>query len=108
VSSPLSAGRDGSVHLAVHAQPGAKSDGIAGLHGERLKVKVSAPPEDGRANDRIAELLAEAFGVPRRNVLLTSGATSRRKDFVLGGTTLEGARNALQFLLSRAAPARPR
>lgn len=88
------------MRLAVHAQPGARCDQIAGLHGGRLKVKVSAPPEDGRANERIIDLLAAAFGLKRRQVMLVSGQASRVKEFLLEGLTFEQAGHALAALSS--------
>lgn len=99
MTGPLGAAREGGVRLSVHAQPGARRDEIAGLHGERLKVRVSAPPEDGRANERIVEVVAEAFGLRRQDVALVTGATSRAKDLLLSGITLEVAEASLQALL---------
>jgi len=65
--------------LSVHVQPGAKATQLAGLHGEDLKVRIAAPPVDGRANAALEELVADALGVPRRCVRVVKGATSRRK-----------------------------
>lgn len=67
--------------LEIHAVPGARIDGLAGIHGDRLKVRVSAPPEGGRANGAIRGLLAAALGVPPREVELVRGGTSRTKAF---------------------------
>ena len=60
-------------------QPGAKRTEIAGSHGDALKIRLAAPPVDGRANEALLAFLAEAFGVPARQVTLLSGATGRRK-----------------------------
>ena len=65
--------------VKFHVVPGAKKTAIAGLHGDRLKVKVAAPPEKGRANEELLEFLARALKVPRQAVHLTSGAASRAK-----------------------------
>lgn len=81
--------------LRVRAQPGAKRERIVGVHGDALKVAVAAPPERGRANERIAEVLAEALDVPPRDVSLLSGATSRDKRFVIAGRTPEECRALL-------------
>lgn len=70
---------DDAVQFAVKAVPGASRDRIAGCHGEALKVTVSAPPEGGRANARICELLAAKVGVPTRAVTVVGGTTSPRK-----------------------------
>jgi hypothetical protein len=76
-------GADGSITLEIHAQPGAKRSEVAGLHGDgtqmRLKVRLAAPPAEGRANAELRHFLADAFGVPLRNVTLARGETGRRK-----------------------------
>ncbi len=70
---------DGSVTLTIHAQPGSKRTEVAGLHGGALKIRVASPPVEGKANEELRRFLAEAFGVPLRNVVLARGETSRRK-----------------------------
>ncbi len=71
------------VVLSLHVQPGAKRTGVAGAHGEgsqsRLKIRLAAPPVDGKANAELLRFLAEAFGVPLRAVTLLRGETSRQK-----------------------------
>ncbi|HKA06782.1 MAG TPA: DUF167 domain-containing protein [Gemmataceae bacterium] len=75
--------------LAVRAQPGARKAGVQGEHGEALKVAVTAPPEDGRANQAITELLRDWLGLKRSQVELISGATNRNKQFLIRGMTVE-------------------
>jgi uncharacterized protein len=65
--------------VKVHVVPGARKTAVAGLHGDRLKVKVASPPEKGRANEELLEFLARCLEVPRQAVQLTSGAASRQK-----------------------------
>ena len=65
--------------LTLHVQPGAKRSEIAGAHGEALKVRLAAPPVEGKANAELLRFLAEVFGVPGRAVVLVRGETSRRK-----------------------------
>jgi len=65
--------------LKIHVVPGARQTMVAGLHGDRLKVKVARPPEKGRANEELLAFLARALKVPREALHLTSGATSRAK-----------------------------
>jgi uncharacterized protein len=65
--------------LALHVQPGAKRTEVAGLHGEHLKVRLAAPPIDGKANATLLAFLADAFGVPARQATLLRGNTSREK-----------------------------
>jgi uncharacterized protein (TIGR00251 family) len=77
----------GEVVLDLHVQPGAKRTEVAGTHGDRLKIRLAAPPVDGAANDELVRFLAEAFGVPRRNVTIVTGATARRKRVRIEGAT---------------------
>jgi len=63
----------------LHVQPGASHTEVSGTHGDALKVRLAAPPVDGKANAELLRFLAEAFGVPRRNVTLVRGETSRAK-----------------------------
>jgi uncharacterized protein (TIGR00251 family) len=65
--------------LKVHVVPGARKTAVVGLHGDRLKVKVAAPPEKGAANEELLGFLARALQVPRQVVSLTFGAGSRAK-----------------------------
>src|SRR5260370_41997074 len=71
--------------LPVRAQPRARKAGVKGEQAGALKVAVTAPPEDGRANQALIELLREILGVKRSQVALLSGATSRDKKFLIGG-----------------------
>lgn len=73
----------------LHVQPGAKRTEFAGLHGERVKLRLAAPPADGKANKALIEFLAQAFGVPRRNVTIESGLASRQKRIAIEGATGE-------------------
>jgi len=68
-----------TTRLRLRVVPGAPSDGIVGRHGEAWKVRVAAPPEDGRANDAVVRLLAETLGAPRVDVTLVAGHGSRDK-----------------------------
>lgn len=79
--------------LAVRAQPGARKAGVQGEHGGALKVAVTAPPEDGRANQAITELLRDWLGLKRSQVELISGSTNRNKQFLIRGMTVEELRS---------------
>jgi len=72
---------DGSWLLDVKAVPGAKRDEIAGPLGARLKIRVAAPPEGGKANKAIRSLIADQVGCRTRDVELVSGETSAEKTF---------------------------
>ena len=65
--------------LTLHIQPGAKRTEVAGLHGNALKIKLAAPPVDGKANATLLKFIAETFGVPLRQVMLKQGEKSRHK-----------------------------
>jgi uncharacterized protein (TIGR00251 family) len=68
-----------SIVLTLHVQPGAKRTEVAGQHGDALKIRLAAPPVDGKANAELLRYLADAFGVPLRQVKLVRGDASRRK-----------------------------
>ncbi len=74
-----SSGGKTAVVLTLHVQPGAKRTEVAGLHGDAVKVRLAAPPVDGKANAELMRYLADTFGVPLRNVTLVRGETSRQK-----------------------------
>lgn len=65
--------------LDCHLQPKASTDAFAGLHGERLKIRLSAPPVDGKANAQLLAFLGAAFGVAKSQVELVSGELNRHK-----------------------------
>jgi uncharacterized protein (TIGR00251 family) len=72
--------REGSrLVLQVHVQPGASRTEAAGLHGDCLKIRLSARPVDGEANACLVEFLAGTLGVPRRAVTIETGLSARRK-----------------------------
>ena len=67
------------LELSIHAQPGARRTAVQGLHGDAIKIRISARPVEGAANDALLEFVASALQVPRRRCLLLSGETSRHK-----------------------------
>lgn len=79
--------RDGeSLSLTLHVQPGAKRTQISGLHGEALKIRLAAPPIEGRANEALLRFIADTFGVPMRQVELKQGGQSRHKVVMVTGS----------------------
>ena len=74
--------------LTLHIQPGAKKTEVAGLHGDALKVRLAAPPVDGRANAALLTFLAEKFEVPARCVTLKHGESSRKKVVCVSGSSV--------------------
>jgi uncharacterized protein (TIGR00251 family) len=89
---------DGCV-LPVRAQPGARKAGVLGEQAGALKVAVTAPPEDGRANQALVELLRDWLGVKRSQLELIGGPTSRDKRFLVRGVTAEELRARVAELL---------
>lgn len=82
--------RNGEVlTVTLHVQPGAKCSEIVGLHGEALKIKLAAPPVEGRANDALLKFIADRFAVPLRNTELKQGGQSRHKVVAIIGSAVE-------------------
>jgi len=74
-----------ATRLRVRVSPGATEAGVVGRHGDAWKVRIAAPPENGRANDALVRLLADALAVPRAAVRLVSGHGGRDKIVELAG-----------------------
>ncbi len=74
-----------TTRLRLRVTPGARRSGIVGRYGEAWKVRVAAPPEDGRANAAVVRLLAETLELPRESVTLVSGHGPRDKVVELSG-----------------------
>lgn len=74
--------------LTLHVQPGAKRSEIVGLHGEALKIRLAAPPIEGRANEALLRFVAESFAVPLRNVAFKQGEQSRHKVVAITGSRI--------------------
>lgn len=70
---------DRTIRLTLYIQPGARKTELAGEHGEALKIRLAAPPVDGKANQALIVWLAERFAVPRRDVTLLAGEKNRHK-----------------------------
>ena len=81
--------------LRLRVVPGARRPGVVGRHGEAWKVRVSVPAEAGRANEAVLALLAETLHVPRRDLALAAGHSSRDKMVALDGLTSETAETRL-------------
>jgi uncharacterized protein len=95
VSTSSSAAADACT-IAVKAIPNAPRTEVAGWLGDALKVKVHAPPVEGRANEALCEFLADALGVPRRAVTVMRGDTSRQKVIRIAGLRLEAVKARLR------------
>jgi uncharacterized protein len=81
----------GGVRLTLHVQPRASRTGLAGLHGDAIKVRLAAPPVGGAANAELVRFLAELLGVARSAVEIVSGETGRRKVVRIDGVGVADA-----------------
>ena len=84
--------RAGTVRFAVRVQPRASRSEIVGEYGGALRVRLSAPPVDGAANEALVELLADVLRVPRRAVRVVSGHAARGKKVEVDGVDAAAVR----------------
>jgi len=89
-----------SVILRIKVVPNASRTKIAGLLGDRLKVAVAAPPEHGKANDAVCQLIAKTLGVAVRDVSVTAGHTQPAKTISVAGLTIDEVLTRLQQKMS--------
>lgn len=79
--------RDGGVTVDIAVKPRSSREGVGPVHADRLVVAVNAPPVDGKANEAVVRVLAEAFGVSRSAVSIVRGETGRKKTVRIVGVT---------------------
>jgi uncharacterized protein len=87
--------KDGRVTFAVRVQPRASKSGVAGELDGVLKIRLAAPPVEGRANEELIRLLAELFDAPRQRVAILSGQTSKNKVVSVSGISVDEAERIL-------------
>ena len=99
--APFLSVRGDELLLLLLVQPRASSSRIVGEHGGRLKIAISAPAVDGKANEALTEFLAKILGVPKRDISIDSGATERQKSVIIkdvngavGRRLLDAVRNS--------------
>src|SRR5262245_58068459 len=88
------------VILPVHAQPGARKNGVTGVHAGRLKVTVTQAPEKDKANQAIVTLLAKLFDVKRSQISLVTGETAQHKKFLISGEDMSTLQQRLAGILA--------
>lgn len=88
--------KDGTLIL-VKLVPAAKHNKIVGLYDDRLKISLTAPPVDGKANKAIVEFLAKKLGISKSLLEITAGQTSRRKTILASGLSPEEIASGLRF-----------
>jgi uncharacterized protein (TIGR00251 family) len=79
----------GGSHLAVRAQPRASRSEVVGVHGDRLKVRLAAPPVEGAANEELCRVVAKALKLPPSRIELVQGRSSRNKILRIQGVSPE-------------------
>jgi len=87
--------REDGVELSVKVVPGASQTRVAGVWGTALKIQVAAPPEGGKANAAVSEVIAELLGVRRASVTLVAGHTAALKRYHIAGLAVSAARARL-------------
>ncbi len=88
-------GTEDGVTFAVRVVPRASKNEIAGIHGDALKIRVTAPPIEGRANEALIAFLAKRLGVRKSEVEIVAGATSRRKMIHVSGVLTQEVKERL-------------
>jgi uncharacterized protein len=88
------------VSFTVRVHPRAKKNAVTGIMGDALKLSLTAPPLDGRANQACIEFLAELLDVPRSSVTIASGQSSRRKIICVTGCAADEITNKLDRALT--------
>ncbi|HQR34132.1 MAG TPA: DUF167 domain-containing protein [Blastocatellia bacterium] len=91
--------KDNGVSFTIRVQPRASRTGIVGEMDGALKIRLAAPPVDGEANEELIRFLSKLFDVPRLQISIRSGQTSRNKLIVIGGISVESTEQALQSAL---------
>ncbi|AEU38430.1 DUF167 domain-containing protein [Granulicella mallensis] len=77
----------GGCSLPVRVHPGAKQNAVTGTHDGSLKISLTTPPTDGRANTALIAFLSDRLNIPRAHIELLTGATSRSKTLRIAGLT---------------------
>jgi uncharacterized protein (TIGR00251 family) len=85
---------DGGARLVISAKPKSSKEGVSVKDGV-VVVRVSAPPEDGKANARVVEVVAAFVGIPRSRVSIVRGETARQKELFLAGVAVAAVDEAL-------------
>jgi uncharacterized protein (TIGR00251 family) len=96
----ISDSREGCI-IAIHASPRSSRNDIHGVHGNALKVRLIAPPVDGKANRALMDFLADCLGIPPGRLELLGGETGRRKRVLARHLPAAQARERLQKYLER-------
>jgi uncharacterized protein (TIGR00251 family) len=94
--TPLS---DGSVLVHIYVQPKASKSRVVGLFDGCLKIAITAPPVDGKANEEVVKFLARLLNIPGRDIVIQAGAQSRRKRVLIQTATFDEILEKLEKIL---------
>ena len=86
---------DNSLSLNVYVQPRASRNRLAGMHGKAIKLCITAPPVDDKANTAVLAFLAKLFGLPKSALQIKTGRQARNKQIIITNTSLAQAQQAL-------------
>ena len=86
------------ITFSVKVQPRARKNAIMGTVGDALKLALTAPPVEGKANQAVIEFLADFFEIPRSSITIASGAASRRKLIRISGANLQSLKERLRSI----------
>jgi len=87
--------KDDGVILRLHIQPKAAKTEIAGIHGDRLKIRLKAPPVDGKANAELIRFLSDVLKIPKTRITITHGESGRQKTVLVEGMSVRDVERAL-------------
>ena len=93
--------QEGGTLFRLRARPGASRNGLEGIHGGALKVAVHAPPEKGKANKALLEVLAKTLGIPKNRFSLAKGETSKDKWIAVQGVSPAELERRIQKALKK-------
>jgi hypothetical protein len=92
---------DGTVLIRLYVQPKASKSRITGIFDGCLKLAITAPPVDGKANQEVVKFLADLLAIPSRDISLKSGAQARRKQVIIHGLTGVDVRYKIRKMLNK-------
>jgi uncharacterized protein len=88
---------DEGVEISLYIQPGASKSEIKGAYNDQLKIKIKAPPVDGKANEAVIEFLSKLLDLPKRQIEFRKGEKSREKKVFVRGISIEEIRQKLKI-----------
>lgn len=99
--SYLSQSADGAVLLHIYVQPKASKSKVVGLFDGCLKIAITAPPVDGKANEEVMKFLSRLLNIPGRDIVIQAGAQSRRKRVLLQTARVEEILEKIEAILAK-------